>query len=125
MNDWGENLVGLWVLHLPTRVLAKAVRYYDGVERRYCSPVNQQVVVGSVVEFEDGSSVVADVEEAFVPLEPGEVQYLVAVQQSIGKVVKACAESGAALGLRKRTAMLLIGAVLRQTAGVVGQVGDV
>ena len=119
--DWARELVATsaWVLHVPTRSVAKAKAFHDGVTSHGTNAIDGKPCKGPVLELNDGSSLVAKVEEAFVELGPDEVQFYLAAQRRIGASAKASAELAASSGLREVTGLLLLGVALRQTASVV------
>jgi len=111
-NHWGENLVGLLALHVPSQTIGKVVKFYDGVDSVYTSTTNNAPVEGPVVAFESGDTFVGE-EDSIVPLTPEEGEYYVAVLQSVGLNMKACAEAGAKRGMTQAKGMLLIGVALK------------
>jgi len=111
------------VLHAPTRQVLQVARFCDGVGRQSVSSVSGRPVEGPVLEMVDGTTLLA-VEESFVPLDPGEVEYYLKVQRAVGGFAKTCAEAGAKLGMCKETALMLIGSALRSTARVTDAAGS-
>ena len=117
---WAKDLEDerRYCLHAPTRTVAKVVRFFDGVEQQYRSTVNEQPVRGPVLQMDDGNAFCADDESAFISLSDDEVEYYLMVQTAAGVAAKQCAEEGARRQICKRTALLLIGVALRQTATI-------
>ena len=117
---WAVTLVDefAWVLHTPSRVIARCKRLHDGIATVYVSPQNDKAVAAPGLELEDGNTFVA-VEGAFVVLQPEEVDYYLKMQRVVGEAAKQGAELGARLGMQRQTALLLLGVALRQTATVV------
>lgn len=114
---WAAELAGGWVLHVPTRVIGKVKRYYDGTISRYVSSVNQKEVPDPVLEFADGNALLAaDARrEEFVALTQDEGDYY----EELGKTLAVAAREMVVLGAKQGVSpatinVLLISALRRQ-----------
>jgi hypothetical protein len=116
---WAQELADgqRWVLHTPSRSVARVKSFYDGVDRVIVSKVNDRPVQGPVLELEDGNTFMAEL-RAFVSLTEPEVRFFMSTQKTVGMAAKVCAEQAAGAGMAKETALLLIGVALRATARV-------
>lgn len=118
--EWGRELAQgrPYLLHVPTRVIGRVAKFYDGENERAVSSNNDRPVEGPVIEIEPGHRLVANPEH-FIELDENEVRFFVGVQASLNAALSELVRVGAGLGVKLPTiTVILIGALQAQIFSV-------
>ncbi len=118
-HAWARSLVQdrKAVMHVASRTLARAQRFYTGIgDDQYVSTYDQKAVPCPVLALETGDTFVAKNEQDFLVLEDQELEYFATVQQLVGGAIAAATQEGGVRKMGIAKVMLLIGIALRQGA---------
>lgn len=102
--------------------VGRVKKIWDGNREVYRSSINGTDITRQVIELEDGNAFM-DQPGAYVVLAPVELRYYGFLQEQMAKIIQMMVQPAAQQGMGIGTTMLLLEAVLLESAKVARQAG--
>ena len=114
-HDWARELVKKHaiVMHRESETVGTASDFFDGIERKFISPINGEPVVGPVLVLDNGNSFMALDERTFLELTTQQHRFYRTMQRVIAHALREAAGLLKSLGIPMDVGVSLLASTLK------------